>query len=365
MVTMPSIEPFDVIIFGGGPAGAAAAITLAGRGIRTVIIEPSDYSALRVGETLPPAIRNILTHLGVWRTFLKDGHIESVSIRSAWGSAKPFDSDHIYNPYHSGWHIDRARFDRMLATAASNAGAILFTQVHISNLSHDSPSGWQVVILQDKCSRCLQAPFIIDATGQKSAIPMGLFRSYHVVDHLIGIVRFLARLAHPYTLVEAEADGWWYSAPLPGHRLVVAHMTDADLVVGSGYNINDYWNHKLVQLHSHSHGLASKQCPLNLKSYLQHHLFAVLSLAPIGLPLATLVSLSIHFRVRESIMRLKEEYSPPKSSLLGFREIIRHLLNTPTGSKASSRTIYICAPQSIAKNNAGAVLPSGADVSHL
>lgn len=244
---MPSIEPFDVIIFGGGPAGAAAAITLAGRGIRTVIIERSDYSALRVGETLPPAIRNILTHLGVWRTFLKDGHIESISIRSAWGSAKPFDSDHIYNPYHSGWHIDRARFDRMLATAASNAGAILFTQVHISNLSHDRPSGWQVVILQDKCSRCLQAPFIIDATGQKSAIPMGLFRSYHVVDHLIGIVRFLARLAHPYTLVEAEADGWWYSAPLPGHRLVVAHMTDADLIVGSGYNINDYWNHKLVQ----------------------------------------------------------------------------------------------------------------------
>ena len=162
-----------------------------------------------------PAIRNILTHLGVWRTFLKDGHIESISIRSAWGSAKPFDSDHIYNPYHSGWHIDRARFDRMLATAASNAGAILFTQVHISNLSHDRPSGWQVVILQDKCSRCLQAPFIIDATGQKSAIPMGLFRSYHVVDHLIGIVRFFTRLAHPYTLVEAEADGWWYSAPLP------------------------------------------------------------------------------------------------------------------------------------------------------
>lgn len=244
---MPSSKSFDVIIFGGGPAGAAAAITLARHGFRAAIIERSDYSTLRVGETLPPAVRNILTHLGVWQYFLEDSHIESHSIRSAWGSANAFDSDHIYNPYGSGWHIDRVRFDRMLVMAASNAGAILFTQVHISNLSHVHPSGWKVAILQHKCSSYLQAPFLIDATGRTYAIPVGLFRSFHVVDRLIGIVRFSVGLVEPYTLVEAESNGWWYSAPLPGDRLVVAHMTDADLFAGSGYNTNDYWSRKLVQ----------------------------------------------------------------------------------------------------------------------
>lgn len=247
MISMPSSKSFDVIIFGGGPAGAAAAITLAGCGVRTAIIERSDYSTSRVGETLPPAIRNILTHLGIWQSFLEDRHFESYSIRSAWGSARPFDNDHICNPYGSGWHIDRARFDRMLVTAASNAGATLFTEVHNSNLSHNRLSGWKVAILQHKYSSYLQAPFVIDATGQISAIPIGLFRSFHVVDRLIGVVGFSSGSAEPYTLVEAEANGWWYSAPLPGDRLVVAHMTDADLFAGSGYNTNDYWNYKIVQ----------------------------------------------------------------------------------------------------------------------
>ena len=36
------------------------------------------------------------------------------------------------------------------------------------------------------------------------------------------------------TLVEAVSDGWWYSLFLPGHRLVVAFMTDADLLDRTG-----------------------------------------------------------------------------------------------------------------------------------
>jgi flavin-dependent dehydrogenase len=246
-MTIPSSEAFDVIIIGGGPAGAAAAITLAVCGIRTAIIERSDYSTLRVGETLPPAIRSPLINLGVWQDFLEDGHIESFAIRSAWGAPQPRDSAHIYNPYGSGWHVDRARFDRMLVIAAMNASAILLTQARITNLSHDQMSNWQVTILQHKRSRYLHAPFLIDASGQRAAIPAGFSRSFHVVDRLIGVVQFFALVTEPYALVEAEAYGWWYSAPLPHGRLVVVHMTDADLFSHSGCSPHYYWHRQLVE----------------------------------------------------------------------------------------------------------------------
>lgn len=244
---MASSEYFDVIIIGGGPAGAAASIILASHGIYTAIIESSDYTSPRVGETLPPEIHSPLIQLGAWRSFVTDGHIESFALRSAWGSSRVTSRSHIYNPYGSGWHIDRSRFDRMLIKVASNAGATVLIGARATNLLHDRKLDWQVTSLQPRLSRNLHARFLIDATGQTAAIPTGLPRSYRVVDRLIAVVRFFAHVAKPYILIEAQESGWWYSAPVPHNRLIVAHMTDSDLFAASGCSPSQYWHRQLVQ----------------------------------------------------------------------------------------------------------------------
>jgi len=242
---MASSESFDVIIIGGGPAGAAAAITLTRSGFRTAMIERSNYSTLRVGETLPAAVRNLLIRLDVWENFLADEHIESIAIRSVWGDGKLHENDSIFNPYGSGWHIDRGLFDRMLARAAETVGCSVFTEARATHISKDKIFSWQVDVLQNNDHRCLNGDFIIDATGQTSVIPVDLPRTFHVVDHLIGVVCFLAQTAKPYILIEAIDSGWWYSAPLPHGRLVAACMTDAGLLAASGDSPYDYWQRQL------------------------------------------------------------------------------------------------------------------------
>lgn len=237
---MTSSESFDVIIIGGGPAGAAAAITLVHNGFRTAIIERSNYSTFRVGETLPAAIRSLLISLGVWQRFVADRHIKSFAIRSVWGDSEQQEYCSIFNPYGSGWHIDRGLFDLMLATAAATAGSSLLTEARITHLSKDQILGWQVEVIQNNDHHSLSALFLIDATGQTAVIPVGLPRTFQVVDHLIGVVCFLSRIADPYILVEAIDTGWWYSAPLPHGRLVVAYMTDADILAASGSSPHDY-----------------------------------------------------------------------------------------------------------------------------
>jgi hypothetical protein len=49
-------------------------------------------------------------------------------------------------------------------------------------------------------------------------------------------------------LIEAARDGWWYSAPQPDGGLVVAYMTDRDLISASGRaGLMDEWRSKLSE----------------------------------------------------------------------------------------------------------------------
>jgi hypothetical protein len=50
------------------------------------------------------------------------------------------------------------------------------------------------------------------------------------VDLLIGAAALLPRRETTQgTLIEAVENGWWYSAPVPGDRMIFAYMTDSDL----------------------------------------------------------------------------------------------------------------------------------------
>ncbi len=200
-----------MLITGGGPAGCTAACALASAGMKVGLFERSP-GGLRIGETLPPAIRPLLQRIGAWDRFLGAAPVESYQLRSAWESAAVRDHEFIFNPYGSGWHVDRTQFDAMLANAAADAGAAILPTAP-SDAANGTDARWR-----------------IDATGRAAAIARQAGAQAQVDDRLIGVVAILAACpAGPWTLIEAVENGWWYSAPLPGTRLVAAFMTDADL----------------------------------------------------------------------------------------------------------------------------------------
>src|SRR5437016_6500459 len=118
---------FDVAIVGGGPGGTATALSLRAHApsLSVVVIEASHYEVPRIGETLPPPVRPILEHLGVWQAFQKQDHLKVYGSTAAWGSAAPLDNDFIFMPSSTGWHVDRAAFDAMLARTAESVGVTL------------------------------------------------------------------------------------------------------------------------------------------------------------------------------------------------------------------------------------------------
>lgn len=228
----------DVAIVGGGPAGAATAVALCQRGLRVVLLERLEGPRLQVGETLPPDVRPHLEALGVWEQFLAQRHLPSVGNRSSWGSSEPQDLDFIFSPYGPGWHIDRRRFQELLLAAAREAGATVQLGVkpgELETLSNDAEQGSDIALSPAGGGQRLHARFVVDASGRASIVARARGVARHGFDRMAAIAAYVkpgpaGPATDRATLIEAVEGGWWYSALLPADQMIVAYMTDADLV---------------------------------------------------------------------------------------------------------------------------------------
>ncbi len=204
----------DVVVAGGGPAGAAAALVLAHRG-RRVFLANGDVGGFRVGESVPPAVRPLLRDLGVLDRFLADGHLTCPGNVSVWGGEDPVATDFLFDPNGQGWHLDRARFDATLRCAARDAGAEVATARLVGAVRDDA--GWRVTLAgRERGGDELRTAWLIDATGRQATIARraGAARRRHDA-----LVAFYARFRtgagtdlDGRTAVESEPDGWWYTA---------------------------------------------------------------------------------------------------------------------------------------------------------
>jgi flavin-dependent dehydrogenase len=228
-------EAVDALVLGAGPAGATFALTLAPRR-RVLVLDRRVRPDPRPGESLPAAAWRILRDIGLWDRFLADQHPPSYCRRSIWGGPDVVETDAIRDLDGHGWQLDRVRFETLLRSAAIERGADLRAPACLVSIAAHS-SGWEAVILHDGRACKVLASLLVDARG-RVARPIRAFEARRcIADRLIcgwvlgdaggetegaGII---------YT--EAEAEGWWYTAPAPGDARIVAFHSDADLAAAA------------------------------------------------------------------------------------------------------------------------------------
>lgn len=239
------MSSFDVAILGGGPGGAATAISLRAHApeLSVVLIEASSYDAPRIGETLPPPARSILEKLNVWQQFRALGARESFGTTVVWGRAAPVDNEFIFMPAQTGWQLDRTSFDAMLGDEAKLRGATVMLDTSVREAQR-SDDGWRLN-LSDGCE--LAARFVVDATGGSASFARRAGARFVELDRLVGISRFFECSRGDSRLtVETFADGWWYTAGLPNGKRIVCCVTDADLAQRLRLSAADVWQRQLA-----------------------------------------------------------------------------------------------------------------------
>lgn len=241
----------DVLIAGGGPAGAATALALRARGRSVLLVEGSRYEGFRIGETLAPYARVLLEKLGAWSRFEADGHRPAYAVHAAWGGDELVPRDFIFDPYGAGWALDRRRFDAMLADAATAAGAGVLTGARVVQVT-GSDGCFTAAVEHDGQRREHRARFVVDATGRGGLVACSLGARRVAFDRLLAVARVLGPReggADPgdVLVLESSPEGWWYSVPLPGGALLAAFLTDGDRLAQRGLAPEALWSAEIAR----------------------------------------------------------------------------------------------------------------------
>ena len=223
-----------VAIVGGGPGGATTAMMLAHRGLEPIVLEAQSGPEPKVGECLSPSANPLLERLGIKDRLRRDGHLPSYGTRSIWGSATPLERDFVFGTRGCGWHLDRRKFEATMADAARDVGVDWRYGWRLINCSHGN-NGWVLSLKTPTGSESLEAEFVVDATGRGARLARQFGVRQIRYDRLTATALLLKsqigkEIKDSFTLVEAVASGWWYSARLPDAMLMLVYMTDSDLM---------------------------------------------------------------------------------------------------------------------------------------
>lgn len=223
----------DIVVVGAGPAGAATAAMLA-PSARTMLVDridpdPGAGDRSRIVETLPAAAWRLLRDMGLWEDFQLQGHARCHGITSIWGGDVPLHTDAVRDPDGAGWQLDRTRFDPWLRACVQRRGGALIMPARATALERDG-AHWRLHLARDGRPLTVTASYVVDAGGRNAPLARMLGRRRMQSDRLT--CRWLdgtCRGDVGHTIVAAEAEGWWYTASLPGGRRILAFHTDADL----------------------------------------------------------------------------------------------------------------------------------------
>ena len=169
------ITSHDVLIIGGGPAGASTATILAEHGHKVLIIEKAKFPRYHVGESLIPFTFGPLERLGMIPKMRGSHFVKKYSVSFVQPDGRRSQPFYFHTRYDKEtiaqtWQVMRSEFDQMLLDNAREKGAEVMEETTVIQLlKNDSGRVIGVEVkTKDGQVKHLHAALVVDASGKEA-----------------------------------------------------------------------------------------------------------------------------------------------------------------------------------------------------
>ena len=260
----------DVIIIGGGPAGATLGCYLSKLGISNMIIEKAMHPRPHVGESLVTITTRVLDEIGFLPIMEKEGFVH-----------KPGASWHA--PNHQGkvrivfaefliedvkqtytYHVDRSRFDLLLLKHAENLGSKVVQGVSVTQaLMEDGQAVGVRARIGDR-EVDLQSKIVVDATGRDTLLGRQLrwkvkdpiFNQYAIHAWFENVDREITEEGEDIDIYFLPLErAWVWQIPITHEICSVGVVVEKEHVKAAHMDMEAFFNEQLQTNHNLAHAM--------------------------------------------------------------------------------------------------------------
>lgn len=209
----------DVVVFGAGPAGTAAAIRLAHLGIDVALVERACFPRPHVGICIADETVTLLEFLGIAELF------PSLAPWRRALTAVQWDRAGLQFVEQRGYHVDRGKLDQLLLARASDEGVTIYQPAQAMLPPRAFEGGYHCELSVAGVAQRISCAFVVDAAGRRPILPGARMKDS---PPLIAIhADWRLRSNAPFDgLIEAGTDAWGWYAQTANDRATVSVFID-------------------------------------------------------------------------------------------------------------------------------------------
>jgi len=174
-MSQATVTHTDVVVIGGGPAGATTSTLLAQHGYKVQLFEREKFPRFHIGESLIPETYWVLKRLNMLEKMQASPFVKKYSVQFVGSSGRlsePFYfMEHKPHECSQTWQVLRSEFDKMMLDNAREHGVDAHEGVRVLDVlfSGDRATGVRIKE-EDGTEREVHAKVVVDASGQSTVI---------------------------------------------------------------------------------------------------------------------------------------------------------------------------------------------------